>query len=845
MQKAKKVALWMVTCLLFTVIPSAMLAEGTATLSFTPEEQAYIQSNQTIRVGLQAARPPYSVYDENTGTFTGINADILDEISATTGLSFNYIPMTAGVTSINLLASGDYDVLCGIERDHFADNEAIDATVAFMESAIVPVGRAGEPIDMNSALTVTFPSSFQALEDVMKEQYPNAILKLLPTNRECLDAVVAGEADVFIQNTYILGRMLQEPKYENLDILPVQIMTEHTAMAVPKTENPLLLSILNKAIIGLDKAVVNSSLIEHTFATRYHMTFLDLLYKFRLEISIIAVLVLACFVLLIALAAVRRRGERVLVKKNEELSTAIRQAQQASTAKSQFLARMSHEIRTPMNAIVGMTTLAKIKVNDPQCTTEYLNKIDMSSKVLLNIINDVLDMSAIENEKLKLANSPFDFKELVNSVTTLYYSQCKAKNIDFNVVLTDVTEEVLVGDSLRVNQILLNLLSNAVKFTPAGGKVELAIAQRAIREDKVYFELKVSDTGCGMDEEMLSRLFRPFEQESAVTAQKHGGSGLGLSISKNLVEMMHGTIQVASTKEVGTTFTVNLSFGQSDHTFQQTSDKFKSIRALVVDDDAVSREYTTVVLKRIGIDHDCAVTGEQAIQMLEEAHDKGWGYDVCLVDWKMPGMDGIQVTRRIRDLFDEDTVIIIVSAYDLSEIEDEAKAAGANLFVTKPLFQSTIFDVLMTLSGGKYKNASADVQQFDFSGKRVLLAEDNVLNMEIATELLEMTGIAVEPAVNGQEAVDKFEASTPGTYDVILMDVQMPLMDGYEATRAIRSSSHSQAHSIPIYAMTANAFIDDVNAALSSGMNGHIAKPIDTEVLYRTLKNCFREIALG
>lgn len=545
-------------------VPASAEAADDMGLGLTAEEIEYIAGRGTIRVGLNAARPPFAVYDEATGVFTGINVDILNEISKTTGLTFEFVPMTAGVKVSDLLASGNYDMICGIERDNFASSETICATEAFLESDIVPVGRAGEQIDIHSSITVTFPSSFQALENVIRSQYPYAKLKLLTTNRDCLDAVVSGDADVFIQNTYILGQLLQEPKYEELEILPVRIMTEHTAMALLKADNPLLLSILNKAITGLDSAVVSSSLIEHTFATRYHMTLLDLLYKFRLEISVAAVLLFACFALLISLLVVKRRSELTLQRKNEELGTAIRQAQQANSAKSRFLARMSHEIRTPMNAIVGMTALARAKLNDTQCTIDYLNKIDMSSRVLLNLINDILDMSAIESEKLKLADNPFDFKELINSITTLYYSQCKAKNIDFKVELADVTEEVLIGDSLRVNQILLNLLSNAVKFTPEGGKIRLSVTQLAIQDGKVYLEFKVSDNGCGMDELMLGRLFRPFEQESAETARKYGGSGLGLSITKSLVDMMHGTIQVASKKGKGTVFTVNIPFTKSD-----------------------------------------------------------------------------------------------------------------------------------------------------------------------------------------------------------------------------------------------------------------------------------------
>lgn len=810
-------------------------AEENVSFVLTQDELDYVADSGVIRVGVNLSRPPFSEYDEETNSFVGINIDILNEISRTTGLVFEYIPMTAGVRVPDLLAGGGYDLICGIERDNFKNSETIVATEAYMESAIVPVGITGNNIDLSSELTAAFPSSFQALEKRIAD-YPNLTAQMYETNTESIDAVLYGEADIFIQNTHIISRMLQNPKYEKLSIMPVKIMTEHTAMAMLKTTDPRLLSILNKAIVGLDQVVLDSSLITHTFTNHYKITVGDFIYKFRTQITIVSVLITACFIMLISMLTVRRRSELAVQKKNAQLSEAIKQAEQANATKSQFLAHMSHEIRTPMNAIVGMTTLAKGKVSDPEKTLDYLRKIDISSKVLLNIINDVLDMSAIENNKLKIAHIEFNLKELVTSLSTLYYSQCNAKKIKFEICIQDVTEEILIGDSLRLNQILLNLMSNALKFTPNGGSITLYVTQLSIKESRVYMEFKVTDTGCGMSEEVLSRVFKPFEQAGAETAMKYGGSGLGLSITKNLVDLMHGTIHVESKENAGTTFTVNIPFEFSKKTFQSSADKLKSIKALVVDDDVNAREYTTAVLTRIGIQHECAISGAQAIEMLDKAHGEGSGYDVCFVDWKMPGIDGVQLTRKIREMYDEDTVIIIVSAYDLSEIEEEAREAGANKFVTKPLFQSTVFDVLMNLSGGKYKNLTADANDFNFTGKKVLVAEDNALNMEIAVELLEMTHLEVVSAKNGREAFEIFINSEPKTFDVILMDIQMPIMDGYEVTRKIRASEHPQAKTIPIFAMTANAFTEDVNMAISCGMDDHISKPIDTEELYSKLK---------
>ncbi|MEG1362640.1 MAG: response regulator, partial [Lachnospiraceae bacterium] len=413
---------------------------------------------------------------------------------------------------------------------------------------------------------------------------------------------------------------------------------------------------------------------------------------------------------------------------------------------------------------------------------------------------------------------------------------CKEKNITFEMLISNIEHELILGDSLRVNQILLNLISNAYKFTPNGGTIKVVLSETGKNGSKVFLRFIVSDTGIGIAPELMERLFLPFEQENAETAQKHGGSGLGLSITKNLVDLMHGAIKVESQKNKGTTFTVDLPFEMVELKEVLEPEEIKNIKTLVVDDDKDTREYTEIVLNRIGVDFEMVSSGEEAVERLTQAFKAGHKYDLCLVDWKMPGLNGIDVTRRIRELFNKETVVIMISAYDLSEVEEEAKEAGADLFVTKPLFQSTIFNVLSSLCGGNFRKKTVHMGEYDFSGHRVLLAEDNELNTEIAVELLNMVQMEVDTAQNGEEAVAKFTHSQLGTYDAILMDIQMPIMDGHEAARMIRKATHPQSDTIPILAMTANAFTEDVTSALSSGMNGHIAKPIDTAILYETLK---------
>lgn len=561
----------------------------------------------------------------------------------------------------------------------------------------------------------------------------------------------------------------------------------------------------------------------------------------KAEAAIFYAVVIGLLMIVIVIYAYKLRNEYLindeLKRQQKILQDALLVAQKANDAKRDFLSRMSHEIRTPMNAIIGMSAVAFNYLDDKKRTADCLSKITFSSKHLLMLLNDVLDMSKIENGKLNIRQELFDLKNLVTSLADINYGLATAKGLAFEIVISGFKDELLLGDSMRVNQILLNLLSNAIKFTPKGGSVRLEIRMLRSASDKIWLRFIVKDSGIGMKKEFLEHLYEPFEQADNGIARKYGGTGLGMAITKNLVAIMDGTIEVESQEGAGTTFMVDLPFGVSK-VDKKTAAEMEEMRVLVVDDDNDTCEHAAVLLKGMGVNVDWALNGFEAIEKVRSAcEDDGRCYDVCFIDWCMPELDGIETARRMRRYVGPDVLIIIISAYDWSGIEEQAKAAGVNAFIAKPFFASNLYNTLLTVSRKPELGFSAvgNKETYDFGGKKVLLVEDNALNMEIASELLKFVNLQVEHAENGKVAVDIFRNSKEKEYALIFMDIQMPLMNGYDAARCIRSSEHPAAGTIPIIAMTANAFNDDVQAAFDAGMNGHLAKPIDVEVLYKTI----------
>ena len=526
-------------------------------------------------------------------------------------------------------------------------------------------------------------------------------------------------------------------------------------------------------------------------------------------------------------------------KMNQALSEAVRAAETANKAKSTFLSNMSHDIRTPMNAIIGFTTLAVSNIDDKKRVQDYLGKILSSSNHLLSLINDILDMSRIESGKIHLEETEVSLSEVLHDLKTIISGQIHAKQLELYMDVMDVTNEDVYCDKTRLNQVLLNLLSNAVKFTPAGGTVSVRIRQcHGTQKGSELYEIRVKDNGIGMSQEFVQKIFSPFERERTSTVSRTQGTGLGMAITKNIVDMMGGTIEVQTEQDKGTEFIVRLPFRtQPEHQRTEKIAELEGLKALVVDDDFNTCDSVTKMLVRVGMRSEWTLSGREAVLRARQSMELGDAFHAYIIDWRLPDMNGIEVTRQIRSLGD-DTPIIILTAYDWSDIEAEAKAAGVTAFCAKPLFMSDIRETLLTAIGQSQSEPEDSVLPAagsDFRGRCILLVEDNELNREIAVEILNEYGFLVDTAKNGAEAVEKVKNSEPGNYDLVLMDVQMPVMNGYEATKQIRALDNPALAGITILAMTANAFDEDRKKALECGMDGFLSKPIVIEELISTL----------
>ena len=568
---------------------------------------------------------------------------------------------------------------------------------------------------------------------------------------------------------------------------------------------------------------------------------------------------LVCYILLVSvLQMLRRRSvqemeqqkkeqekkyQTQLEEQNRKLEIALRHEGAANRAKREFLFNMSHDIRTPMNAIIGFTSLAATHIDNREQVLDYLKKISTSSQHLLSLINDVLDMSRIESGKVKIEEKAVHLPDLVHDVRSIIQPNVAAKRLSLFIDTMDIEDEDIITDPLRLNQILLNILSNAIKFTPTGGMISIRISQKnGAPKGCVCYEFRIKDNGIGMSEEFQKHIFEEFSREESSTVSGIQGTGLGMSITKNIVDLMGGTIALTSEPGKGSEFIVTLCFTRSGQKAEPKQlPQLEGLRALVADDDTDTCLNVSTMLSKIGMRPEWTISGKEAVIRTKYAVEQGDEFSVYIIDWLIPDMNGIEIVRQIRKVIGNRCPIIILTAYDWADIEDEARAAGVTAFCEKPLFLSELRRVLAEPFRAEPAAKPAQPTAADLKGKKLLLVEDNELNREIALEILKEAGFVVDTAEDGAVAVQKIKQAAPGQYDLILMDIQMPNLDGYEATRQIRALPDAEKASIPIFAMTANAFEEDRQNALAAGMNGHIAKPLDVPHLLRVLADALKK----
>lgn len=543
--------------------------------------------------------------------------------------------------------------------------------------------------------------------------------------------------------------------------------------------------------------------------------------------------------ILIAMQDITSQAESV-ARTNAMLKDAFSAAVAANSAKSEFMSRMSHDIRTPLNGIIGMTAIAGAHIDDKDRVSDCLTKITGASKHLLSLINDILDLSKIESGKVILTDATFNLQKLLDDLLNTVHPSIEEHHHELNVYINNVSHENVIGDDVRLQRVFLNLVSNAIKYTPDNGKINLTLSEFPSKSANIgMYQFIVEDNGYGMSQEFVDKIFEPFERASDSRVNKIPGTGLGMTIARNIINMMGGDIEVQSEINKGTKITVNFKI-KLQNPIEMSADELLDLPVLVVDDDISTCESTCLTLKELGMSGDYCLTGMEAVKKVVKAHDLNSDYFACLIDWKMPEMDGIETTRRIRKAVGPDVPIIIITAYEWSDIEEEAKKAGADAFIAKPLFKSRLHAAFTqlpkTLKNHQTEHELDDFSKVDYSSKNFLLVEDNELNREIAADILSLTGASVETAENGKIAVEMFSKSKEDYYDMIFMDVSMPVMDGYEATKTIRELERKDAKQIPIIALTANAFVEDIAKAHNAGMDRHISKPIDTKQLISTMR---------
>ena len=811
----------------------------------TGEEKAWLRKHGAIRMGFLASDSGVSTFDPATGEFTGVITDYIQFAADCLGnqeLEFQLVGYDSKEAELDALKSGEIDMIFHCDQNpNLAEEYHFACTNTTWTSNLMAVTNK-QHFNENNVNRIAVPQNKLSLKKYLAFYYPQWEIVDCDTQEDAARLVKDGQADCFV--TGISSENKYSKKYS---FYSVPLVNPVRSCFAVNSGNRSLLSILNKTIKAMPVNMLAGALAMYKSSAR-KVTLSDFIkdnfFKVMLISSIAVAVVLLTILMLLQKArkaeAAARKAASDTQELNAKLQVAVEKAESANRAKSTFLSNMSHDIRTPMNAIIGFTTLALSNIDDTERVKDYLGKTLASSNHLLSLINDVLDMSRIESGKIHLEEVEVNLSDVLHDLKTIVSGQIYAKQLELYMDVMDVTDEDVYCDKTRLNQILLNLLSNAIKFTPAGGTVSVRVRQLA---GKVHgcgqYEFRIKDNGIGMSQEFAQKIFEPFERERTSTVSRIQGTGLGMAITKNIVDMMGGTIEVQTAQGKGTEFTVCVPMrAQTEQRPVEKITELEGLKALVVDDDFNTCDSVTKMLVKVGMRAEWTLSGKEAVLRARQSIEMSDAYHAYIIDWRLPDMNGIEVTRQIRSLHD-DTPIIILTAYDWSDIEVEAKAAGVTAFCSKPMFMSDLRETLMSALGQKSADAVQGLlpeKNADFKGKHILLVEDNELNREIAQEILREYGFLVDSAENGAVAVEKVSTAAPGSYDLVLMDVQMPIMDGYTATRKIRALDDPARAKLPILAMTANAFDEDRRNALESGMNGFLSKPIVIDDLVQELR---------
>ena len=810
----------------------------------TGEEKAWLRKHGAIRMGFLASDSGVSTFDPATGEFTGVITDYIQFAADCLGnqeLEFQLVGYDSKEAELDALKSGEIDMIFHCDQNpNLAEEYHFACTNTTWTSNLMAVTNK-QHFNENNVNRIAVPQNKLSLKKYLAFYYPQWEIVDCDTQEDAARLVKDGQADCFV--TGISSENKYSKKYS---FYSVPLVNPVRSCFAVNSGNRSLLSILNKTIKAMPVNMLAGALAMYKSSAR-KVTLSDFIkdnfFKVMLISSIAVAVVLLTILMLLQKArkaeAAARKAASDTQELNAKLQVAVEKAESANRAKSTFLSNMSHDIRTPMNAIIGFTTLALSNIDDTDRVKDYLGKTLASSNHLLSLINDVLDMSRIESGKIHLEEVEVNLSDVLHDLKTIVSGQIYAKQLELYMDAMDVTDEDVYCDKTRLNQILLNLLSNAIKFTSAGGTVSVRVRQLAgkVRGCGQY-EFRIKDNGIGMSQEFAQKIFEPFERERTSTVSRIQGTGLGMAITKNIVDMMGGTIEVQTAQGKGTEFTVCVPMrAQTEQRPVEKITELEGLKALVVDDDFNTCDSVTKMLVKVGMRAEWTLSGKEAVLRARQSIEMSDVYHAYIIDWRLPDMNGIEVTRQIRSLHD-DTPIIILTAYDWSDIEVEAKAAGVTAFCAKPMFMSDLRETLMSALGQKSADAVQGLlpeKNADFKGKHILLVEDNELNREIAQEILREYGFLVDSAENGAVAVEKVSTAAPGSYDLVLMDVQMPIMDGYTATRKIRALDDPALAKLPILAMTANAFDEDRRNALESGMNGFLSKPIVIDDLVQEL----------